>query len=71
MQSRRGSFLEALVNLAVGYSLAVAANAIVLPLFGFYPSLGQHAAIGAVFSLISVIRSYCLRRLFNWWGGCD
>ena len=67
MQSRRGSFLEALVNIALGYSIAVAVNMVVLPLFGFFPSLGQHAQIGAVFSVISLVRSYCLRRLFNWW----
>jgi len=59
--------LEALVNLAVGYVVALAANVIVLPLFGFHPSLAEHAAIGLVFSVISVVRSYCLRRLFNWW----
>lgn len=69
MQSRGGSFIEALVNIGVGYLVAVCANLIVLPLFGFYPSLSQHALIGLIFSVLSLVRSYCLRRFFNWWAG--
>lgn len=67
MQSRRGSFVEALINVAVGYALSVAANSIILPLFGFHPSLGQNAAIALVFTGLSLVRSYSLRRLFNGW----
>lgn len=69
MQSRAGSMIEAVANVAVGYGIAVAANIVVLPLFGFHPSLAQHAQIGLIFTCISLVRSYCLRRLFNWWGG--
>lgn len=67
MQSRGGSLFEASVNLAVGYVIAVCANIVVLPLFGFYPSLSEHALIGMVFSVLSLVRSYLLRRFFNWW----
>lgn len=67
MQSRRGSFIEAVANIALGYSIAVAVNIVVFPLFGFFPSPRQHAQIGAVYTVISLVRSYFLRRLFNWW----
>lgn len=64
-QSRGMSFIEASANVAIGYGVAVAANALVLPLFGFPVSLSDSAAIGAVFTLIALARSYCVRRLFE------
>lgn len=65
MQSRRMSAVEALLNVAVGYFVAVAANFAVLPLFGFQVSMTDGFVIGLIFTLISLVRSYALRRLFN------
>ena len=64
-QSRRLSLLEAVTNVAVGYVLAVATQIVVFPAFGLQASLGDNLAIGAVFTGISLIRSYALRRLFE------
>ena len=33
--------------------------------FGLYASLAQNAAIGAIFTVVSIVRSYCLRRVFE------
>jgi acetyl-CoA acetyltransferase len=65
MQSRRMSAIEAVANVAIGYLVAVAANAVVLPIFGLHPSALDSFAIGALFTAISLARSYALRRLFN------
>jgi hypothetical protein len=65
MQSRRMSAVEAVANVAIGYVVAVAANAVVLPLFGLHPTAFDSFAIGALFTAISLARSYALRRLFN------
>ena len=65
MQSRRMSAIEAVANVAIGYLVAVAANAVVLPLFGLHPTAFDSFAIGALFTAISLARSYVLRRLFN------
>jgi len=59
------SAVEAMANVAIGYVVAVAANAVVLPLFGLHPSAFDSLAIGALFTAISLARSYVLRRLFN------
>jgi hypothetical protein len=67
-QSRKGSAFEAFVNIAVGLIVSVIANHLVFPLFGFVPSLGQNIAITAIYTAISFIRSYCLRRVFNYFG---
>lgn len=64
-QSRRASILEALANVSVGYLLATAANFWLLPLWGLRVSGTQAAEIGLLFTLISLLRSYALRRLFN------
>lgn len=64
-QSRATSFAEALANVTVGYLLALATQQLLFPLFGFEASLAEHGAIAAVFTLISLCRSYLLRRLFT------
>lgn len=69
-QSRRVSLLEALVNIAVGVSVAYAGNAILLPLVGIEISPAQNLKITAGFTALSLVRSYALRRAFNWWGLC-
>ena len=59
------SAVEAVANVAIGYVVAVAANAVVLPMFGLHPTALDSLAIGALFTAISLARSYVLRRLFN------
>lgn len=64
-QSRKGSALEAFVNVAVGLVVSVIANHLIFPLFGFEPTLSQNVAITLIYTAISLCRSYALRRLFN------
>lgn len=65
MQSRVMSAVEAMTNIAIGYAVSVAANLLVLPLFGYNVTIGDSLAIGLAFTVISLIRSYMVRRLFN------
>ena len=65
MQSRWLSFVEAVTNIVVGYGLAVLAQILVFPLFGFDASLGENFLLAALFTCISLIRSFAIRRLFN------
>ena len=65
MQSRTMSLVEAATNVLVGYGVAVATQAVVFPIFGLYASLDQNLAIGLIFTVVSLIRSYALRRVFN------
>ena len=64
-QSCRMSLIEAVTNVVVGYALAVATQIVVFPSFGLQASLGENLALGAVFTGISLLRSYALRRLFE------
>lgn len=67
-QSRRMSAVESVVNVAVGYLVALAAQLIVFPLLGIPVTLEQNILIGVIFTVVSLARSYCLRRVFNWIG---
>jgi hypothetical protein len=64
-QSRAGSLLEAAANVVAGYLLAILAQQLVLPLFGVEIGFGAHAGIAGVFTIVSMLRSYLLRRLFD------
>ena len=64
-QSRLGSFIEAWVNVAIGFGINLVANIVVLPAFGFAVTMGDALGIGVVFTIISVARSYAIRRWFN------
>lgn len=64
-QTRLGSFIEAWINVLIGYWINFGANLLVLPLFGFNVTVTQNLGIGAIFTVISVVRSYAIRRWFN------
>ena len=65
-QSRAGSLLEAGANVLIGWAVAVAANLVVLPTFGLPVTMGQAAGIAVAFAGVSLLRSYAIRRFFNW-----
>jgi hypothetical protein len=64
-QSRTMSLVEAVTNVVVGYGLAVGLQLALFPFFGLHPTLGQTLHIGGWFTLLSLLRSYALRRLFE------
>lgn len=64
-QSRLSSLIEALLNVAIGLSINFAANMLIFPLFGWQISASQNLALGAIYTVISVARSYVIRRWFN------
>jgi len=59
------SLVEAIANVAVGFLVALLTQIIVFPLFGLQVSLGDNLAIGGLFTIASIVRSYMLRRVFE------
>lgn len=57
--------VEAVANVAVGYGIAVATQVAVFPVFGLHVSLADNLLMGAIFTVVSIVRSYSLRRLFE------
>jgi hypothetical protein len=64
-QSRTMSLVESVANVAIGYGVAVVAQIVVFPLFGLHASLAENMTMGAIFTVVSIVRSFTLRRVFE------
>lgn len=64
-QSKLASLAESLINIVVGFAIACAAQAIFLPLLGVPIPWSANFAFAAIMTVISIARSYALRRLFE------
>lgn len=65
-QTRADSFMESLTNCVVGIGVSYVANLCILPaVFGITVSVGQNLLLGLFYTLVSIARSYTLRRVFN------
>ena len=65
MQSKKQSLIETLTNVSVGWFISFIANMLVLPLFGYNINLTDGVLISIIFTAVSVIRSYIIRRWLN------
>lgn len=65
-QTIKGSLVESIANIAVGFSINFCANMLILPLFGFSGlTIGKNLVIGILYMIISLVRSFVIRRYFN------
>ncbi len=64
-QSRLMSLAEAIANVAVGYGVAVVTQMLIFPVFGLHTTLVQNLKMGGIFTIVSLARSFALRRLFE------
>ena len=64
-QSKKHSISEAITSTTIGYIIAVTTQSIVFPWFGLTVPLEKNLAIGSIFTVISIIRIYLIRRIFN------
>lgn len=65
-QSRHMSLLEAVVNTLAGIGVAIVAQILIFPLFGIHIDFTDTSLIAIIFTGISLVRSYLLRRVFNY-----
>jgi hypothetical protein len=64
-QSRVMSLVESVANVVVGYGVAVVTQILIFPIFGLHTTLAQNLKLGLVFTIVSIGRSYALRRFFE------
>ena len=64
-QSRTMSLAEAALNVVVGYVLTIITQVLVFPWFSIKATPQEYLVIGLIFVIISLVRSYALRRLFD------
>lgn len=64
-QSHFMSLLESLINIAIGFAISLGAQIFFLPLLGVAISFRQNLIFAVIMTVISMVRSYLLRRLFE------
>lgn len=64
-QSKIASFIEAWANIIIGFTINFVANLLILPIFGYNVTAAHAFGIGVLFTFISLVRSYAIRRWFN------
>lgn len=64
-QTRMQSAIETVASTAIGFVIAYVASYTVLPMFGHHVTHGQNFWITFIFTVISLIRGWLVRRLFN------
>ena len=65
MQSKKNSLIESITNVVVGYCVALMSQIIIFPVFGIHATIKDNLMIGLFFTVVSIARSYVLRRIFN------
>lgn len=64
-QTKLESLAEVIINVAIGWVIALLTQLIVFPLFGINVTVGEQLSISVIFTAVSIIRSYVIRRWFN------
>lgn len=64
-QSRLMSFTESAINILVGFGISLGAQMIFLPMLGVEISHAQNFSFALIMTVISLARSFLLRRIFE------
>lgn len=64
-QRKIHSLAESLSNIAIGYVVAIISQLLIFPMFNICIPISSNLKIGAWFTLVSIIRSYVIRRWFT------
>jgi len=66
MQSKKKSLIESIANVIAGLLLNwLTWHLFIIPIFKIYPSNQEIIIICVIFTILSIIRSYFIRRMFN------
>jgi len=65
MQTKLQSLKESFINILIGYLTALLSQILIFPLFDIIVPFTDNLLIGLYFTIISLIRSYLIRRYFN------
>lgn len=64
-QKKHHSLLETCLGTAIGFIIAVLTQILVFPIFDLEPSFMDNVGIALIFTIVSIIRGYYVRRFFN------
>lgn len=64
-QTKLGSLIEVSINIAIGFAINFFMNLTIFPLFGWSISVAENLLLGVIYTVVSVIRGYIVRRWFE------
>jgi len=67
-QTRTMSAIETAVNIGIGLIVSLTSQLVIFKLYDIHVAFHQNVEITLYFTIISILRSYGIRRAFNWWG---
>ena len=65
MQTKKQSLIETLTSVFVGWLIGVILNLTILPLFDYNITVVDSLWVSLIFTAVSVVRGYIIRRWFN------
>ena len=65
MQTKKGSLSEVVISTLIGFLVSLFLINSILPYYGFLITTGQSVEITLIFTIVSIIRAYFVRRFFN------
>lgn len=65
MQTKKHSLLESLLNTLVGFLISLLVQLLIYPMLNIPVTLFENVIITSVFTIVSIIRGYIIRRYFN------
>ena len=67
MQSKKGSIIEVVITLFISLGLSILiVQPIVFDMYNISLSVVDNTNIAVIFTIVSVVRGYIMRRFFNW-----
>ena len=64
-QTKLHSLIESCVDIGIGFAISVIATMVILPALGYMVTLGNALKITVCFTILSLIRKFIIRRIFN------
>ena len=64
-QSKIESLIESIINTSLGFLVAIITQILIYPLFGIDVTMGDQALLALIFTAVSLVRGYVVRRYFN------
>ena len=64
-QSKIESLIESIINTSLGFLVALITQILIYPIFGIEVSFGDQTLLALIFTSVSLVRGYVVRRYFN------
>jgi len=64
-QTKLESLAEVIINVIIGWCIGLLTQLAVFPLFNIHVTFSDQFWISVVFTVVSIVRSYAIRRWFN------